>query len=322
MTAWGIDISNHQAGADLSKAKAAGCAFVFAKATEGLTYTDDHFAGFRAQAKSLGLPFGAYHFARPQAGRTGDQEARAFLNVAGKPDGLPHVLDLEDTTLSSQATTGWALDWLTTVHKATGVRPIIYTYTAFAQGRLYPSTALAAYPLWLANYRTTPPPAPQPWSSWLVWQHTSSATVPGIPGRCDRNQAAPSFPTTVTAPQEDDMPTPAELWGYKAPGEDKDAYEYLRNVVADKAADLAVQRILGADVIPAPVKQDGNPTWTVGASLEWTGKGVVALQATVAALQSAVTALAEAKGADADAITKAVVAKIAALTINLDPKES
>jgi hypothetical protein len=126
----------------------------------------------------------------------------------------------------------------------------------------------------------------------------------------------------TTAPQEDDMPTPAELWGYKAPGETKDAYEYLRNEVANKAADLAVDRLLHADVIPAPVKQDGNPTWTVGASLEWTGKGVIALQATVAALQSAVTALAEAKGADAEAITKAVVDKIAALTFNLDPKES
>lgn len=320
MSAWGIDISNHQAGANLAKAKAAGASFVFAKATEGLTYTDDHFTGFRAQANANGLRFGAYHFARPQAGRTGEDEARHFLSVAGTSHDLPPVLDLEDTKLSSAATYAFALDWLTTVAKATGVRPIVYTYTAFAQQHLSGAKNLAAYPLWLANYQTATPPAPTPWSSWVAWQHTSSATVPGIPGRCDRNIAAAGFPPNQS--QEDDMPTPAELWGYKAPGETKDAYEYLRNEVANKAADLAVQRLLGADVIPAPVQQDGNPTWTVQSSLAWTGRGVVALQATVQALQAAVAALASASGADSDAITKAVVDKIEALQITLTPKES
>ena len=212
MALWGIDISNHQEGADLSKAKAAGCGFVFAKATEGLTWRDDHFAGFRAQAAKIGLPFGAYHFARPQAGRTGTDEARAFLAVAGKPTGLPHVLDLEATKTSAPATTAFALEWLATVHRATGVRPIIYTYTAFAASHLYPSTALAAYPLWLANYRSTPPPAPRPWKAWVAWQHTSSATVPGIPGRCDRNIAAPGFPPQTAQPKEwDEMATKAEV---------------------------------------------------------------------------------------------------------------
>ncbi len=203
MATWGIDISNHQAGANLAKAKAAGASFVFAKATEGLTYTDDHFAGFRAQAKAAGLWFGAYHFARPQAGRTGVDEARHFLAVAGTSHDLPPVLDLEDTKLSSAATYAFALDWLTTVQKATSVRPIVYTYTAFAQQHLSGARNLAAYPLWLANYRPTPPPAPAPWSSWVAWQYTSNATVPGIPGRCDRNIAAPGFPGT----QEDVMAT-------------------------------------------------------------------------------------------------------------------
>jgi GH25 family lysozyme M1 (1,4-beta-N-acetylmuramidase) len=83
MSLWGVDISNHQPGADLAKAKAAGCSFVFAKATEGATYADPYFAGFRTKAAQLGLPLGAYHFARPQPGRTGAQEAGAFLHVVG-----------------------------------------------------------------------------------------------------------------------------------------------------------------------------------------------------------------------------------------------
>lgn len=300
MGEWGIDISNHQAGADLSKAKAAGCSFVFAKATEGLTYRDDHFAGFRQQAKAIGLPFGAYHFARPQAGRTGDQEARAFLTVAGKPDGLPHVLDLEDTKLSPQATTGWALDWLTTVQKATGVRPIVYTYSAFAASHLYPSTALAAYPLWLANYRTTPPPAPKPWASWLLWQHTSSATIPGIPGRCDRNQASPAF----TASQEDDMQQSdvQDIWT---------GYGVVKNVTA-KNPDTA------ARVAPSFL-------------LELAAKNSVTTVGQLAGLSAAVKALAESKpGVDPAQVLATVEASVDAgvkaaladLSITLTSQES
>ena len=238
MTAWGIDISNHQKGADLAKAKAAGASFVFAKATEGLTYVDSEFTGFRAAAKAAGLPFGAYHFARPQPGRTGAQEAAHFLSITGTSHDLPPVLDLEDTTLSPAATVAFALDWLAAVTKATGVTPILYTYTGFAQQHLTVGDALARYPLWLANYRTTPPPAPTPWKAWVAWQHTSSATVPGIPGSVDRNIAAPGFPAT---PQEDDMPTADELahdtWAYKY--NDRQALGYL--VTADANARAARQ---------------------------------------------------------------------------------
>ena len=214
MSLWGIDISNHQPGADLAKAKAAGCSFVFAKATEGATYADPYFAGFRAKAASLGLPLGAYHFARPQPGRTGAQEAGAFLHVVGdvKAGELPCVLDLEDTKLPAKSTTAWALDWLRTVHRATGVRPILYTYSAFAAASLFPSAELATYPLWLANYRTSAPPAPKPWDQWLFWQHSSTSRVPGIPGYCDRNitNLTPAQLIALGNTQEDDMFTDAD----------------------------------------------------------------------------------------------------------------
>jgi hypothetical protein len=149
MSLWGVDISNHQPGADLAKAKAAGCSFVFAKATEGATYADPYFAGFRTKAAQLGLPLGAYHFARPQPGRTGAQEAGAFLHVVGtvRAGELPCVLDLEDTKIGPQATADWALEWLLAVHRATGVRPMVYTYSAFAAAKLFPAAQLATYPL-------------------------------------------------------------------------------------------------------------------------------------------------------------------------------
>lgn len=270
MTVWGIDISNHQAGADLSKAKAAGCSFVFVKATEGLTYDDDHFAGFRQQAKALGLPFAAYHFARPQAGRTGSQEAAHFLRVYRRaPGDLPPILDLESNgvesppgsghwvnRLSKAALTQFTQDFLAAVEKGAGVRPMIYTGSWFWTDQVTPLSVFARYPLWLANYRPTPPPAPRPWSSWLVWQHTSSATVPGIPGRCDRNIAAPTFLTTIT-PQEDDDMTP------------------------DEARDA----VLKADIIPSPAATGaGNvtPVTALKWAMEWSLAGRNAAQEALA----------------------------------------
>jgi hypothetical protein len=146
------------------------------------------------------------------------------------------------------------------------VLPIINTYSAFAAAHLFPSTALASYPLWLANYRTTPPPAPKPWASWLVWQHTSSATVPGIPGRCDRNQASPAFLPT-TAPQEDDMPTPDDL--------------------------------IRADVVPSPDGSKDNPTWSLATYIP-----AIYRNARAAFQQaSAARAIAEAQAAKGGALT-------------------
>jgi GH25 family lysozyme M1 (1,4-beta-N-acetylmuramidase) len=287
MSSWGIDISNHQAGANLAAAKAAGAGFVFAKATEGLTYTDDHYADFRAKAKAAGLPFGAYHFARPQPGRTGAQEAAHFLSVhKQQPGDLPPVLDLEDTKLSASATVAFALDWLTVVQKATGVRPILYTYSAFASQHLGSGSALAAYPLWLANYRSTPPPAPSPWSAWTVWQHSSSATVPGIPGNCDRNIAGPGFPPTNTpspTAQETDMQQSdvQDIWT---------AYPIVKNVT---------------------VSNPDAPRVAPSFLLELAAKNSVTTVAQLAGLTAAVKALAESKpGVNADQILATVKSSV------------
>ncbi|MFD8497460.1 FG-GAP-like repeat-containing protein [Amycolatopsis sp. NPDC059657] len=41
--------------------------------------------------------------------------------------------------------------------------------------------------LWIADYVSSSAPVPTGWSTWTFWQHTASATVPGIPTRADRN---------------------------------------------------------------------------------------------------------------------------------------
>lgn len=76
---FGPDVSHYQGHVDWAKVKAAGAGFGIAKATEGLTYTDNQFQVNWAGMRSAGLKVrGAYHFGRPgsdAAKQVGDSPA-------------------------------------------------------------------------------------------------------------------------------------------------------------------------------------------------------------------------------------------------------
>lgn len=59
---YAIDIASYQAGLDLSKVKSEGYKAVFVKATQGVGYVNPYYAGWKAQAASIGLPFVPYHY--------------------------------------------------------------------------------------------------------------------------------------------------------------------------------------------------------------------------------------------------------------------
>ncbi|HEV3471189.1 MAG TPA: GH25 family lysozyme, partial [Pyrinomonadaceae bacterium] len=90
----GIDVSHYQGGVNWEAVKAAGCAFAFAKATEGAGVTDPFFHANWAGMKAAGLLRGAYHFFRPA--QDAAQQAAHFLStVQLQPGDLPPVLDVE-----------------------------------------------------------------------------------------------------------------------------------------------------------------------------------------------------------------------------------
>lgn len=180
----GVDLSHHQGGTlDFAKAKRAGVRWIMHKATEGETYRDPMYATRRDQAKSAGLPFGAYHFARP--GRDGDavSEAHRFLLAATpKPGDLRPALDLEtDGGLSPAELREWARTWIAIVTNAIRVKPIVYT--PYDLGDVTNGCIL-----WRPRYndRNTPPT-----TYWDIWQFSNGVygvpdSVPGI-GHADLN---------------------------------------------------------------------------------------------------------------------------------------
>jgi lysozyme len=176
--AQGIDVSHYQGTVSWPEVFQAGIGFAFAKATDGLTWTDPQFAVNWPQMKAAGILRGAYHFFEPADDAVA--QAHFFLQtVQLAPGDLPPALDVETAGSSSTALWEGVEAWLQTVAAALGVQPFLYMDPVFADENQAPPS-LAAYPLWIADYDVEGPTLPDGWSTWLLWQYSESGTVQGI----------------------------------------------------------------------------------------------------------------------------------------------
>ena len=206
----GVDVSHHQNTIDWSKVVDSGHVFAFHKATEGATFVDNKYVSNREAAGAEDIPFGAYHYARPDGGGISAaqtdavSEAQHFLAIAEpQPGDLLPVLDLEVTDgLPPRRLIAWTQAWLDHIEAALDVKPLIYTSPNFWRDHLNDTTTFAVqgFPLWIAHYTTDPLPRTPAsnWNGngWAFWQWTSSARVPGITGNADEDR----FPGSDLSP--------------------------------------------------------------------------------------------------------------------------
>lgn len=207
-----VDVSNHQGFVDWKAVLASGRVGAIAKATESLGYVDPTFAANWAALGALNAVRGAYCFAQPDKA-VPEATADKFLSIVGatKPGDIL-VLDIE---VGTGDLSKWALTWLARVEARTGIKPWLYSYAPFIRAHLH-DPALAAYPLWLAAYQTSPPAAPPPWKGWTLWQRTDKANVPGISTPCDESIGTIPTPTgPPPAPAPAAAPTSQEVTGVK-----------------------------------------------------------------------------------------------------------
>jgi lysozyme len=188
----GVDVYSGNSTINWSQVKAAGYIFAYAKATEGVGYTDSEYLNYAVNGVSAGMKMGAYHFARPDLNPTNAgaiNEANYFLSVAQPyiiPCQLPPALDLEGSYLTTSFTsaqlTAWVQNWMTTVQTATGVKPVLYIGASTVS---YVNSSLNVYPLWrddLNGNPSTPPSNIGVWTTWAFNQYSWTGTVPGIAG--------------------------------------------------------------------------------------------------------------------------------------------
>lgn len=206
-----IDISHSTNVSDFALARARSDIHgVIHKASEGGDWRDPLYAKRRQAAEAAGLLWGAYHFGTHQY--SGAEQARLFLEVARPGPTTLLALDLEfnEPNPSNTMKLRQAEDFVHAVVATTGRHPLIYTTAAWAEGkpmgrtqhrlggRITEHSILAACPLWLADYRSTPQ-VPSAWrgKGWHFWQYAGDADDGGPRGRrarqvsgidrCDRN---------------------------------------------------------------------------------------------------------------------------------------
>lgn len=176
----GIDISNYQAGINLS---AVPCDFVICKATEGTYYVNPDCDRAYQQAKANGKLLGVYHYAN---GGDAVAEADYFLNnIQGYIGEAILCLDWEWQSNALCGTGGqartWISKWCNRIVEKTGVKPLIY-----ASASLYKEVSgIGDYGLWIAQYANNNATGYQahPWNEGAYYcairQYSSSGKLAG-----------------------------------------------------------------------------------------------------------------------------------------------
>ena len=185
----GIDVSKHQHDIDWKqvenmRVKGVKLSFVFIKASEGASRTDDSFQKNWKEVEKTRLLRGAYHFFRPIK----DPKIQADLfksQVKLKKGDLPPVVDIERANRQIPIRVRQNLQkFLNILEKEYHVKPIIYTnltfYTRYLAGKF------KKYPIWIAYYLDDPFELPDS-RNWNFWQFTEKGNVNGIRGKVDIN---------------------------------------------------------------------------------------------------------------------------------------
>lgn len=200
--AQGIDVASfqHANGAiNWPQVAAAGYSFVYIKATEGTYYQNPYYAGDFAGSRGAGMIAGAYTFATPDTAG-GSQEADYLLNTinyANDGQTLPPMVDLEWDPynssepcygLSVSAMVSWIQSFVSEVLARTSRYALIYTAASWWQQCTGGTSQFSTDPLSVASYGTSSPALPGGWSNYVVWQYSSTGSVPGISSQTDQDQ--------------------------------------------------------------------------------------------------------------------------------------
>lgn len=224
----GIDVSSHQEsqtsptkGINWATIAADGITFVAVKATEGAYYTNPYAVTDLPAAQAAGLTTAAYAFAIPNGGSNGSTQYSASPVVqaddlvsflASHSITVPAImLDIENDPysgsdgstgscygLSQSAMVSWISGFGAEIAARTGRLPIIYTNPSWWSTCTGGSTIFGRTPIWAASWTTASSPTlPAGWSTWNLWQYTSSGSVSGISGSTDLDQLNPAIITLL-----------------------------------------------------------------------------------------------------------------------------
>ena len=160
----------------------------------GKPYLDPMVEENYAACTSRGIPVGGYYYTCAVTPRqTAEELAALRAALEGKTFQYPLAIDVEGANLRAltpvklSARVAEAAAQL----EAWNLYAMVYTYTNFADTAL-DMAALAAYDLWIADYR-----GHRPTRKHGMWQYTSKGKIPGVSGPVDLSHAYKDYPAII-----------------------------------------------------------------------------------------------------------------------------
>lgn len=195
----GIDVSVHNGDIDWQKVKNAGIQFAILRAGYGreLSQKDARFEENYRNAKTAGIPVGAYWYSYAMSEDEARLEADVFLKIIdGKQFEMPVYFDLEEKKqldLGKEKVSAIMRAFLEKVEKAGyfvglyGFASSLTTHTAY--------DIKSRYTIWLAHWTQQTNYS----GAYGIWQYSSEGKVDGISGNVDLDICYKDFPMIIKA---------------------------------------------------------------------------------------------------------------------------
>lgn len=191
-----IDVSRYQGDINFTQVKnSSKCSGVIIRAgigrySDGTVQQDSKFLKNIKGFTDVELPIGLYYFSQASTETEAINEAKSVISWAkGYKIQLPIAFDIEDEgkiqSLSASQITKNAIAFCTIIKNA-GYQTCVYSFKNFLSNRINESVIRqAGFDIWLAHYTTYA--HPEYASQYVIWQYSSTGTVPGISGNVDIN---------------------------------------------------------------------------------------------------------------------------------------
>lgn len=187
----GIDVSHYQGNIDWDAvADGTPISYAYLKATEGASLVDKTYERNLSEARRVGLSVGSYHFYRPNI--DWKEQFRNLTSVV-KPEtqDLVPIIDIEHRgSVSEEAFISDLRAFIEKVTEYYGKKPLLYTYHNFYNRYLIGQ--FKDYHFMIARYRNDSPTLDDG-KDYIMWQYTSTGSIPGIRGNVDRSKIMGNF---------------------------------------------------------------------------------------------------------------------------------
>ena len=157
-------------------------------------------------AKSVGMPYGIYHYSYAQKAEDAAKEGKFCVKLMkkyGASPPWPVAYDLEEPfqvggSKDGKSYIGMPIDTLMTLIegfceavKEEGYQPMVYASSSILNRiyAVYPER-MKKYPVWVAHYGVAKPSYKGP---YVLWQYTSTGQAEGVAGRVDMNWAYKNY---------------------------------------------------------------------------------------------------------------------------------